>query len=99
MRGSNTVPVKQGDRVERGDLVMQLDAEDKEAAVRMAESLVTQRQGEADAAERLVAGGNAPRLQADQARAALATAKSQLEGAKAELAQYSIYAPYNGLVD
>jgi multidrug efflux system membrane fusion protein len=94
-----SLPVKQGERVERGDLVMQLDAEDKEAAVRMAESLVTQRQAEADAAERLVAGGNAPRLQADQARAALATAKSQLETAKAELAQYSIHAPYNGLVD
>jgi multidrug efflux system membrane fusion protein len=95
----NELPVKQGQRVERGDLVMSLDAEDKEAAVRMAESLVTQRQAEADAAERLVSGGNAPRLQADQARAALATAKSQLQGAKAELAQYSIYAPYNGLVD
>jgi multidrug efflux system membrane fusion protein len=93
------LPVKQGQRVERGDLVMRLDAEDKEAAVRMAESLVTQRQAEADAAERLVSGGNAPRLQADQARATLATAKSQLEGAKAELAQYSLYAPYNGLVD
>lgn len=93
------LPVKQGQRVERGDLVMQLDARDKEAAVRMAESVVTQRQAEADAAERLVGGGNAPRLQADQARAALATAQSQLEGAKAELEQYSIYAPYNGLID
>ncbi len=93
------LPVKQGERVERGELVMRLEAEDKEAAVRMAESLVTQRQAEADAAERLVSGGNAPRLQADQARASLATAKSQLEGAKAELAQYSIYAPYNGVVD
>lgn len=93
------LPVKQGERVERGELVMRLEAEDKEAAVRMAESLVTQRQAEADAAERLVSGGNAPRLQADQARAGLATAKSQLEGAKAELAQYSIRAPYNGVVD
>lgn len=94
-----SLPVKQGQRVERGDLVMRLDAEDKEAAIRMAESVVTQRQAEADAAERLVAGGNAPKLQADQARAALATAKSQLESAKAELAQYEIYAPYNGLID
>lgn len=93
------LPVKQGERVERGELVMRLEAEDKEAAVRMAESLVTQRQAEADAAERLVSGGNAPRLQADQARASLATAKSQLEGAKAELAQYSIHAPYNGVLD
>ena len=94
-----SLPVKQGERVKRGDLVMRLDAEDKEAAVRMAESVVTQRQAEADAAERLVKGGNAPKLQADQARAALATAKSQLEGAKAELAQYEIYAPFNGLID
>jgi multidrug efflux system membrane fusion protein len=94
-----SLPVKQGQRVERGDLVMRLDAADKEAAIRMSESIVTQRQAEADAAEKLVAGGNAPRLQADQARAALATAKSQLENAKAELAQYEIYAPYNGLID
>ena len=94
-----SMPVKQGERVERGDLVMRLNAEDKEAAIRMAESVVTQRQAEADAAERLVAGGNAPKLQADQTRAALATAKSQLESARAELAQYEIYAPYNGLVD
>ncbi|MBL8577536.1 MAG: efflux RND transporter periplasmic adaptor subunit [Mesorhizobium sp.] len=93
------LPVRQGERVERGDLVMQLNAEDKEAAVRMAESVVTQRQAEADAAERLVGGGNAPKLQADQARAALATARAQLESAKAELAQYSIYAPYNGVID
>lgn len=94
-----SLPVKQGQRVERGDLVMRLDAKDKEAAVRMSESVVTQRQAEADAAERLVGGGNAPKLQADQARAALATAQSMLEGAKAELAQYEIYAPYNGLID
>ncbi|MDQ2633259.1 MAG: efflux RND transporter periplasmic adaptor subunit [Pseudomonadota bacterium] len=95
----DSLPVKQGQRVERGDLVMRLDASDKEAAIRMAETIVTQRQAEADAAERLVAGGNAPKLQADQARAALATAKSQLESAKAELAQYEIYAPFNGLID
>lgn len=94
-----SLPVRQGERVERGDLVIRLDARDKEAAVRMAESVVVQRKAEADAAERLVGGGNAPKLQADQARAALATAESQLEGAKAELAQYEIHAPFNGLID
>lgn len=94
-----SLPVKQGQRVNRGDLVLRLDAADKEAAVRMAESVVAQRQAEYDAAEQLVSGGNAPKLQADQTRAALATAKSQLESAKSELAQYEIYAPFNGLVD
>ncbi len=93
------LPVKQGDHVDRGDLIMRLDAEDKEAAVAMAETLVTQRQAEADAAERLVKGGNAPKLQADQARAALSAAKAQLETAKAELARNEIYAPFNGVID
>lgn len=93
------LPVKQGERVERGDLIMSLEAGDKEAAVRMAESVAAQRQAEADAAEQLVGSGNAPKLQADQARAALATARSQLEGAKAELAQYELRAPFNGLID
>jgi multidrug efflux system membrane fusion protein len=93
------LPVKQGQHVNRGDLVMRLDAEDKEAAVDMAETLVTQRQAEADAAEKLVKGGNAPKLQADQARAALAAAKAQRETAKAELARNEIYAPFNGVVD
>lgn len=94
-----SLPVKQGERVNRGDLVMRLDAADKEAAIRMSESVVAQREAEADAAQRLVKGGNAPKLQADQARAALATAQSQLENAKAELANYTIYAPFNGLID
>ena len=93
------LPVKQGQHVNRGDLVMKLDAEDKEAAVDMAETLVTQRQAEADAAEKLVKGGNAPKLQADQARAALAAAKAQRETAKAELARNEIYAPFNGVID
>lgn len=93
------LPVKQGEHVNRGDLVIRLDAEDKEAAVVMADSLVAQRQAEANAAERLVKGGSAPKLQADQARAALAAARAQLETAKAELAQNEIYAPFNGVID
>ncbi|MCB1466973.1 MAG: efflux RND transporter periplasmic adaptor subunit [Rhizobiaceae bacterium] len=91
--------VKEGDHVKRGDLILSLDAEDKVAAIKMAESMVTQRQAEADAAERLVKGGNAPKLQADQARAALAAAKSQEESAKTEFARSQIFAPFNGLID
>ena len=93
------LPVRQGEHVNRGDLIMRLDAEDKKAAVDMAEILITQRQAEADAAERLVKGGNAPKLQADQARSALAAAKAQLETAQAELARNEIYAPFNGVID
>lgn len=93
------LPVKQGDHVNRGDLVMRLDAEDKKAAVAMAQTLVDQRQAEFDAAERLVKSGNTPKLQLDQARAALSAAKAQLETAQAELARNEIYAPFNGVID
>ncbi|MDW6021755.1 efflux RND transporter periplasmic adaptor subunit [Mesorhizobium sp. BAC0120] len=93
------LPVKQGDHVNKGDLVMRLDAEDKEAAVDMAKALVDQRQAEADAAERLLKSGNTPKLQFDQARSALAAAKAQLETAGAELARNEIYAPFNGVID
>ena len=93
------LPVRQGEHVNRGDLVMRLDAEDKRAAVDTAKVLVIQRQAEADAAERLVKGGNAPKLQADQSRSALAAAQAQLETAQAELARNEIYAPFNGVID
>lgn len=93
------LPVKQGDHVNRGDMVMRLDAEDKQAAVETAKVLVEQRQAEADASERLFKGGNAPKLQLDQARSALAAAKAQLETAQAELARNEIYAPFNGVID
>ncbi|MDQ6433943.1 efflux RND transporter periplasmic adaptor subunit [Mesorhizobium sp. LHD-90] len=93
------LPIKQGQRVERGDLILRLEASDKEAQIRMAESTVTQRQAEFDASEKLAKGGSAPKLQVDQARAALATAQAQLESAKAELAQHEIYAPFNGVID
>ena len=93
------LPVRQGEHVNKGDLIMRLDAEDKKAAVDMAEILISQRQAEADAAERLVKGGNAPKLQADQARSALAAAKAQLKTAQSELARNEIYAPFNGVID
>ena len=93
------LPVKQGDHVNTGDLVMRLDAEDKQAAVEMAKVLVDQRQAEADAAERLFKSGNTPKLQLDQARSTLAAAKAQLETAAAELGRNEIYAPFNGVID
>lgn len=93
------LPVRQGQHVKRGDLIMRLDAEDKQAAVAMAETLVAQRQAEFDAAERLVKTGNTPKLQLDQARASLSAAKAQLQTAQAELARNEIYAPFNGVID
>ncbi|RUM96082.1 efflux RND transporter periplasmic adaptor subunit [Pseudaminobacter arsenicus] len=93
------LPVKQGQRVKAGDLVLMLDAEEKAAAVETARQVLIQREAEAAASQRLVESGNSPKLQADIARSALALAKSQLETAQAELARNQIKAPFDGIVD
>jgi multidrug efflux system membrane fusion protein len=93
------LPVKQGQRVKTGDLVLMLDAEEKVSAVDNARQLLAQRQAEIDASERLAKTGNLPKLQLDTARSALAAAKSQLDAAEAELARNEVKAPFDGVID
>lgn len=93
------LPVRQGDRVKTGDLIMMLAAEDKVSAVDNAKALLAQRQAELDASERLAKTGNLPKLQLDTARSNLASAKAQLETAQAELDRNEVKAPFDGVVD
>jgi multidrug efflux system membrane fusion protein len=93
------LPVKQGQRVKAGDLILSLDAEDKIAAVATAGALLAQRQAELDASEKLARSGNLAKLQLDTARSNLAAAKSQLETAQAELDRNEVKAPFDGVVD
>jgi multidrug efflux system membrane fusion protein len=93
------LPVGKGDRVEPGDLILRLAAEEKEAAVETARQLVAQREAEWEATERLARSGTIGKLQLDNARSALAAARSQLEAALAELARNEVRAPFAGIVD
>lgn len=93
------LPVKQGNRVKTGDLILLLDAEEKVSAVANAKQLLAQRQAEIDASERLAKSGNLPKLQLDTARSALAAAKSQLVAAEAELSRNEVKAPFDGIID
>lgn len=93
------MPVRQGETVEAGDLVMRLDTEGKEAAVETARQLLAQRETEFAATERLVESGNLPRLQLDNSRSALASARSQLEASEAEVGRLEVRAPFPGIVD
>jgi multidrug efflux system membrane fusion protein len=93
------LPVKQGDKVRAGDLVLKLNAEEKVAAVDTAKALLAQRQAEWEAAERLAKSGNIPPLQVETAKAALAAAKSQLQAAEAELERVEVRAPFDGWID
>jgi multidrug efflux system membrane fusion protein len=93
------LPVKEGQRVRQGDLVLSLDNADKIAAVEMAKQVVSQREAEMEAAERLARTGNMAKLTLDSARSALSTARSQLEAAKAEEDKTEVHAPFDGVID
>jgi multidrug efflux system membrane fusion protein len=93
------LPVDEGERVKEGDLILSLDNADKVAAVEMAKQVVSQRQAEMDAAERLAKTGNMAKLTLDSARSALSTARSQLEAAKAEEDRTEVHAPFDGVID
>ena len=93
------LPVEEGQRVKAGDLVLKLDAEEKEAMLESARQVLVQREAEAAAAERLVKSGSMAKLQADNARSALATARSQLEQMQAELDRIEVRAPFDGIID
>jgi membrane fusion protein, multidrug efflux system len=91
--------VKKGDWVKSGDVVLTLDGPDKAAAVDTAQALLEQRQNEADNVEQLISRGISPKTQANDARSALAAARSQLEAAQAELDRLKVRAPFDGVID
>jgi multidrug efflux system membrane fusion protein len=93
------LPVKEGQRVKEGDLILSLDNADKIAAVDMAKQVVSQREAEMEAAERLAKTGNMAKLTLDSARSELSTARSQLEAAKAEEDKTEVRAPFDGVID
>lgn len=93
------LPFKEGDRVKAGDLILSLDPEDKPAMVETATQVVKQREAELDAARRLTRTGASSKLSLDTAISALATAKSQLQAAQADLDRIRIVAPFAGVID
>ncbi len=93
------LPVEQGDWVEAGDLILSLETEEKNAMIETARQLLAQRESELAATEALVKRGTLPKLRADNARSAIAAARSQLEAAEAELDRIRVLAPFAGYVD
>lgn len=93
------LPIKQGDRVAKGQKLLALDPEDKPATIEMTEQMVKQRQAELEAAQRLAKTGTLPKLQLDSAISALSSARSQLKAAQADLERLTLVAPFDGVVD
>ncbi|CAI2932621.1 efflux RND transporter periplasmic adaptor subunit [Aminobacter niigataensis] len=93
------LPVKQGDHIKQGDLVLMLDAEEKTAAVDTAKAVLVQRKAEWEATEKLMKAGSVAKLQADGAWSNYQTALSQLQAAESELSRNQVKAPFDGVVD
>ncbi|WP_432286311.1 efflux RND transporter periplasmic adaptor subunit [Aminobacter sp. BA135] len=93
------LPVKQGDHIKQGDLILMLDAEEKAAAVETAKAVLSQRKAEWEAAQKLTKAGSAAKLTGDIAWSNYQTAQSQLQASEAELSRNQVKAPFNGVVD
>ena len=93
------LPVKQGQHVKTGDLVLMLATEEKLSAVSNAKQILAQRQAELDAAERLAKTGNLPKLQLDNTRSSLTLAQSVLDAMQAQLDRNEVRAPFDGVID
>lgn len=91
--------VEKGDTVQVGDVVLVLDGAEKQSMVNTARVLLDQRQKEAENVERLVKEGITPSTQIDSARSALASARSQLEAAQADVDRLTVVAPFSGVID
>lgn len=93
------LPVRQGEKVEAGQVILALSAEDKPAMIETATQLVRQRQAELEAAQRLAKSGTLAKLSLDNAVSALAAAESQLKAAQSDLERMTVVAPFSGIID
>lgn len=90
------IPVRPGGRVERDDVLIQLDAAEEELAVERARLTVEDAQARVVRLESLVASRAASSVEADQARNALDAARVALRQAELELTRRTVTAPISG---
>ncbi|MDF1608514.1 efflux RND transporter periplasmic adaptor subunit [Hoeflea sp. YIM 152468] len=90
------IPVRSGGRVERGDVLIRLDAAQEELAVERAKLNVNDARAKAERLQSLVASRAASNVEADQAQNALDAAKVALREAELDLSRRTVTAPIGG---
>jgi multidrug efflux system membrane fusion protein len=90
--------MKRGTWVEKDEIVAILSDEAREAQVRQAQAIVTQKRTELDAKRQLILNGTLPRLQLVDLEAQLKAAEASLAGAEAERDRGVVRAPWSGVV-
>ena len=90
------IPVRPGGKVERGDVLIRLDAAQEELAVERARLTVKDATAKVDRLQSLVASNAASSVEADQAQNALDAANVALKEAELNLARRTVTAPISG---
>jgi RND family efflux transporter MFP subunit len=90
------IPVRPGGKVERGDVLISLDAAQEELAVERARLTVNDAKAKVDRLQSLVASSAASSVEADQAQNALDAAKVALREAELNLSRRTVTAPISG---
>ncbi len=94
-----SLPVAKGARVDAGQLLVKLAADDRPAQLAQARAELAQRQLELEAVGRLYAKKMQPETQMKLAEAAVAAAEARLEVTQTELDRTRIQAPFAGVLE
>ena len=93
------VIVPKGQAVNKGDVIVRLDMDDRAARLEEARALLEQNQINYDAARKLSKEGYKSRLKLAEAKAGLATATARLKSIEQDVARTEIRAPFTGVVN
>jgi len=85
-------------RVQKGDLLVQLDDKHQKLAVRLEQVAVKEAERQLERLQRLAPTGAASRARLETAGADLESARLRLDQARAALADRSVYAPFSGVI-
>ena len=90
---------REGDFVKRGQLLIQIDPQDKPQKLKQAQSLVKQRELEYKANEKLINQGLQNETRLAESEALLESAKAQMKALEVALEATQIRAPFSGILE
>lgn len=90
------IGAKRGSNVENGGLLLRLDERDRQARLQQAKAMVTQREVEYEAREKLQSSSYVSEAQLKEALAALEAARAELTRAELDLGYMAVRAPFEG---
>ena len=93
------IPVRKGDRVERGQVLLRLTADDRPARVAQARAELARQRLDLEAARRLVDRKMQSESQLKLAEASVAAARAALKAAELDLERTEIRAPFDGVLE